>query len=84
MQPPIRAVPHAHEPTSGSIRIGSHFTSARIANLEPTNCFAAAETERKAREVIVHSGDLHDADAARQKASEALDFLMTNSRVKSA
>ena len=36
---------------------------------------AGAETERKAREVIARSGDVRDADAPRQKASETLDFL---------
>ena len=84
-QPPTPTVPHAHAPTWGSIRIGSHFASARIANLEPRNCFNPAPKPNEKR--------VKPSCAAARCVAPTLPVRndrrpftsgMTNSRVKSA
>ena len=55
--------------------MGSHFASARIANLRAQGLFqSGAEAERETREAIVRGGDVRGADAARQKRSETFYF----------
>src|SRR4051794_1180097 len=83
-QPPIPTVPHAHEPTSGSIRIGSHFASARIANLEPTNCFSPAPKPNEKRKKVSCAAASRVAPTPPvRKLRRPFTSGTTNSRVKS-
>ena len=75
----------AHAPTSGSIRIGSHFASARIANLEPRNCFNPAPKPNEKRVKRSRAAATCVAPALPVRNDRRpLTLGMTNSRVKSA
>ena len=84
-QPPTSSTPHPHAPTSGAIRMGSHFASARIANLWPRNCLTPVPkpNEKRVKPSCAAARCVAPTLPVRN-ARRPLTSGMTHSRVKSA